>query len=124
MKLWSAVFVLTLLSNSAFAEEFKVYVQTFDQDIDLSEIQSDDVIANNKLPAPKSQVSELPAPHQMDQMFKQAGFGQEVLGMEQMDKDLFYLKVQKRDMEYLKRKYPDFDVKKMKKLKTIVGSSV
>lgn len=124
MKQWFGFFILYLISFSAFAEDFKVYVQTFDHDIDLTQLQSANVEAKDKLPQPNSQVADLPAPHQMNQMFKQAGFGEEVLGMEQMDKDLFYLKVLKRPMDYLKKKYPELDAKKIKKLKEIVGSTV
>jgi len=91
-----------MLSFSVLAEDgFKVHVNSFDPDKNLEKIKSKTI--ETKLGAGRyiSQTQELPTPFEMD-------------------KDLFYLKAQKRPMEYLRRKYPELPEDKIRSLKALV----
>lgn len=112
-----------VFSSAINAEEFKVYVESFDEDLDASELESKEISVKKEAQPVVSQTSELPSPREMRAIFKEVGFGPEIMSMDQMDKDLFYLKVQQRDMSYLKKKYPDVSVEKIKKLKKLIGET-
>ena len=121
MKFFCISCVFLILSLSASAEDaFKVHVHSFDPDINLGKIKSENIQVTTGAGRYISQTHELPSPYEMDSIFKNAGFGKEVLNMDQMDKDLLYLKAQKRPMEYLLRKYPELPEKKLLKLKNLI----
>lgn len=118
--------LFTLISTYSFAinaDEFKVYVQSFDDDIDTSKLESKQISVNKQAQPVLSQTYDLPTPREMNAMFKQVDFGPEVINMDQMDRDLFYFKVAKRDMSYLRSKYPDVDPEKMQQLKKLIGKA-
>lgn len=118
------IFALIFSISSAInAEEFKVHVQSFDEDLDASELESKDISVQKEAQPVVSQTNDLPTPREMNGIFKEVGFGPEILKLDQMDKDLFFLKVQQRDMSYLKKKYPDVSVEKMKRLKKLIGET-
>lgn len=123
MKTLLFITLIFTFSPAINAEEFKVHVQSFDEDLDVSELESKDVSTKSEQPEVKSQTNELPTPREMKAIFKQIGFGPEVMSMDQMDKDLFYLKVQQRPLSYLQKTYPDISIAKIKRLKTLVGET-
>jgi hypothetical protein len=115
-------FIFTF-SSAINAEEFKVHVQSFDEDLDVSEMESKDVSTISERAEVKSQINELPTPREMKEIFKDIGFGPEVTSMDQMDKDLFYLKVQQRPLSYLQKTYPDVSIAKIKRLKALISET-
>jgi hypothetical protein len=112
-----------VFSTSINAEEFRVFVESFDEDLDASELESKEISVKKQAQPVVSQTSDLPSPREMRAIFKEVGFGPEIMSLDQMDKDLFYLKVQQRDMSYLKKKYPDVSVEKIKKLKKLISDT-
>ena len=121
MKMHIFLYLVLIFSQNLSAEDFKIHVHSFDDDIDLKKIKSREIETNKGAGRYISQVSELPSIEEMDEQFKTAGFDHQLLKMDQMDKDLFYLKVQKRSIEYLIKKYPTFDIDSIKKLKKMIG---
>lgn len=121
MKFISIIFAFFILSFSVSAEDaFKVHVHSFDPDINLEKIKSKNIEVKSGAGKYISQTQDLPSPYEMDNIFKKAGLGKEVLNMDQMDKDLLYLKAQKRPMEYLLRKFPSLPEKKLETLKKLI----
>jgi len=118
-KIWFVIFSL-LLGSSVNATEFKAYVQSFDEDIDLSTLDSKEVKTSDKLEPIFSVARSLPSPQVMDEHIKEAGLEQEIQKMDQMDKDLFYLKVKQKSLEYLEKKYSEIPLIKIKQLKIIM----
>lgn len=62
--------------------------------MDASELESKEISVQKQAQPVVSQTSELPSPREMRAIFKQVGFGPEIMELDQMDKDLFFLKVQ------------------------------
>ena len=121
MKFISLIYAVFIFSFSVSAEDtFKVYVHSFDPDINLEKIKSEKIEVKSGPGRYVSQMRDLPSSYEMDSILKKAGFGKEVLNMDQMDKDLLYLKAKKRPMEYLLRKYPDLPEKKLERLKKLI----
>lgn len=121
MKFIYIIYLFSVLIFPASAEDsFKVQVHSFDPDINLGKIKSENVEVKSGAGRYVSQSQDLPSPYEMDGLFKQAGFGKDVLNMDQMDKDLLYLKTQKRPMSYLVKKYPELPEKNLKTLKSLI----
>jgi hypothetical protein len=112
-----------VFSAAINAEEFKVHIQSFDEDLDLSELKSKDISVQNEAQPVVSQPNHLSPPAQMHAILKSIGFGPEIMNLDQMDKDLFYLKIQQRPMSDLKKIYPDISVEKMQRLKKQIGET-
>lgn len=120
MKYSGIIFVVFILISACFADEFKVHVQNFDEELDASPLQSKDVEVSNQLPPPKSLINQLPSPQVINGLIKQAGLDQELSALDQMDKDMLMLKIQRSDLEYVKRKFPKIDLNKINHLKTLL----
>jgi hypothetical protein len=117
-------FFLFLISSWASAEEnFKVYVNTFDSDLDTSSIESPQVDVTKGAGPYKSRVAELPSPEEMQIIFNRADLELEVKEMNQMDRDILFRKVAERDLASVQKSYPQFRSQKLENLKKSIGDS-
>ncbi len=113
--------MLFLFSLSAFAEgEFNVYVHTFDRNMDTSTINEKEIkktVGPGKL---KDNTRDLPSPAMMNGMFLEAGLEKEVKKMDQIEKDLLFMKVWKKPLSFVLAHYSHIEEKKIIKLKKII----
>lgn len=106
---------------SAFAEEeFKAFVNTFDDDMDTSSIESPMVKITQGAGDLKSEIAELPTPEDMLKNFQSAGLEQDIKPMNQMDRDILYMKVAQRDIASVKESYQKISQEKLANLKKII----
>ncbi len=113
---------LFLISSLALAEEkFKVYVNTFDSDLDTSSIESPQVKVTKGAGLYKSHVAKLPSPQEMQLIFNHADLELEVKEMNQMDRDILFRKVAERDLASVQKSYPQFRPHKLEILKKAIG---
>ena len=113
--------LLFLATQNVLAEEeFKVFVNTFDEDIDTSVIKSPAVKTTVGAGQSTSQVEKLPNPVEMEKIFKSADMSDEVKPLNQMDRDILFMKVVKRDLASVKKSYPQIAGEKLTNLKKII----
>jgi hypothetical protein len=113
--------LLFLLIQAVSAEEkFEVFVNTFDNDIDTSSIESPIVKATQGPGENPSQVAALPAPDEMLKIFQSANLSEEIKPLNQMDRDILYMKVTQRDLASVKKSYETISEEKLDKLKKII----
>jgi hypothetical protein len=117
-------FIFSLILMSTFAvnatDEFNVYVNTFDQDMDTSSLNEKEIkkeVGPGKL---KDQSRELPSPATMNGIFLEAGLSEEVKSMDRIEKDLFFLKVWKKPLSFVLPRYPTIKESKIIKLKKVI----
>ncbi len=121
----SFILLLTLLSLSAFAEdEFNVYVHTFDKDMDTTSLNEKEIKKTEGSGKLKDQTRELPSPATMNGIFQEAGLDKEVAQMDQVERDLFFLKVWKRPLTFVLPRYPHIKESKLIKLKKVIEERV
>ena len=113
--------LLFLLTHAwAEEEEFKVYVNTFDNDIDTSSLDSSVVKSTQGAGENKSTVAALPHPGEMLKIFKSAGLEKEVASLNQMDRDILYMKVARRDLASVQKSYEQIPAEKLTNLKKLI----
>lgn len=119
MKLLCVLLFLLIQAVSA-EEKFEVFVNTFDDDIDTSSIESPTVKATRGPGENTSQVATLPEPDEMLKIFQSANLSEEIKPLNQMDRDLLYMKVTQRDLASVKKSYETIPEEKLDKLKKII----
>lgn len=112
--------LLFLVTHAWAEEEFKVYVNTFDGDIDTSSLDSSVVKTTQGAGENKSTVAALPHPGEMFKIFKSAGLEKEVEPLNQMDRDILYMKVAKRDLASVQKSYEQIPAEKLTSLKKLI----
>ena len=114
-------FTFLAMQNVLAEEEFKVFVNTFDEDIDTSVIKSPVVKTTVGAGEYTSQLEKLPDPVEMEKIFKRAGLSEEVKSFNQMDRDILFMKVAKRDLASVQKSYDQIPGEKLSNLKKIIG---
>jgi hypothetical protein len=111
-----------------------VYAQLASEDTQQITVESDDSMAkelfegyrtlreNDDTAADKvlGEINNLPTPKRLEEIFIQAKLEKEVSKMDQLDKDMFVLKVSRYDIQRLQNIYPDIDKSKMENLKELL----
>jgi hypothetical protein len=121
------LYVLTLfvfVFSTSFAQietNDKIFVQSFDSDIDLSSLNN---TAYDKKTAAelseKSLVNELPSSTKLAKIIRESELEIETKNFDQMDLDILCLKAIQQDFASLKKKYPTIASHKLKKLITLL----
>ncbi len=112
-----------LFAFSSFAgedEKDKIYVETFGDDIDPSELKEDKRYIVNQNKPDKSFTGELPSPTIQKGMLAKAGFEKDLMNMDQMDLDILCSKLMRRPFEIVIKQYPHLDKNKLLVLKNLL----
>lgn len=112
----------SLLSFSQEAGVGKVFVHSMEEGVDLSGLQAKEYVKVEGAGESKSVTSELPSPPMMEKMLLEADLSKETVNMDQMDKDLLFMKLKKRSAGSLSKNYPDLPKSKLEKLKSLMGA--
>lgn len=121
MKL-TMLLILFSMSSAMAEEEFKAFVNTFDDDMDTTSIESPMVKITQGAGDLKSETAELPTPEDMFKHFQNAGLEKDIRPMNQMDRDILYMKVAQREIASVKESYQKISPEKLSKLKSIIES--
>lgn len=117
---WMFLFMLFATASAMAEEEFKVYVNTFDPDLDTKSIESPKVEITKGSGKYKSHVAALPDPIEMEKIFVSVGLNTEIESLDQMERDILYRRVTERDLASVKERYPSLPPQKLGKLKAII----
>lgn len=69
------------------------------------------------------QANELPKRSKRVQVFEQAGLHQELDGLDELDRDLLYIRAKTAELAVLMRAYPKMPREKLEKLRTLILQS-
>lgn len=111
-----------------------VYSQVDSEDTQQITVESDDSMAKELFEGYKilrekddktadkvlGEINNLPTPKRLEEIFIQAKLEKEISEMDQLDKDMFVLKVSRYDIQKLQKIYPDIDKSKMESLKELL----
>ena len=91
MKILCIVMSLMMISSHALSqkeESNKVYVHTFDKDVDLSGVTDPHFVKKTGVMDEHNLMNELPSPEKQKAFIKQSGLEKELANMDQLDLDL------------------------------------
>jgi len=112
----SMFLILFIALNVLAQDETQFFVNTLDEDIDTSSIESKQVHVQKGVGPVRSRSTPLPDPKEMEKLFQSAGLTADIKKMDQLDQDLFFRKVQNRKLEEVQKSYPSIAPEKIAKL--------
>jgi hypothetical protein len=101
-------------------DEFKVYVNTFDSDLDTKSIESPKVNVTQGAGNFRSRAGHLPSSEEMQKIFIAADLKDDIQSLDQMQRDILYRKTAERDLASVKISYPKIPDQKLLKLKKTI----
>jgi hypothetical protein len=113
--------IVLLLLCQQLAAQGHVFVQSLDDDLNLSVMENENIKIQSAAPEPGA--DELPSPDELKNLFKMAGLEKETSVMDLMKQDIFYRQVKEMDLKSVYKRYPEISQKKIAGLKIIIGKS-
>jgi hypothetical protein len=113
------IWIICLMPTFSYSHE-KVIVHSLEKSVDLSPINDTRVEKREGL-VPGQSPQKLLSVSKRDEFFQKAGLAEEVRKMDQMDRDLLYLTVERYELEAVTKKYPHLPVNKISVLKKLLS---
>lgn len=108
------------IPSLAADEANKVYVQTFDKEMDTSSLKDPRYEIRKGVEKEHNLMDELPSPEDLKVMIKKADLEAHVSAMDALDLDLLCQNLLKRPIELVQKKYPHIDRVKLLTLKRLL----
>lgn len=112
---------LILISSSLFADDSKIYVQSFDADA-APEVTDPKLMEVRKgVPREHNLMEELPSVQKMREIIAEVRLDKELAHFDEMDLDILFSKIKKYPLSKVQASYPTLDGKKLSDLRQKIG---
>lgn len=121
------IIMFCLIVSAGFAQaddkrpSQKLKVHSFDENADLSSLDSKDYQVTKGLPESRKDRQELPSPDMLKKLFVDAGLGKDVQSMDDMDRDVLWRRADRLSVAAFLKEYPDLPSEGLKKFHKLVN---